>query len=220
METENTTDENLPPIKNSGSKKKKKKKKSSQKSTPTVHNLSQNDSPEVLDTVGSDIAVAPTFILPVQPDEWFIQPATYTEAGEPVQEERFIYYKDGQEIVSLNFTEQNFAGLYTVLNERFGGEEFVPDRININAPLNEEVDPNPTLSFSRNGRLLTATQLDQKSMKQLVNSLNRYINRRPALNKSLGNWWLKHKIARVFVSILALPVVFLILYSFVWGMQH
>jgi len=220
METENTTDENLPQIKNSGSKKKKKKKKSAPQSSPAVKNLSQNDSPEISYDAASDIPVAPTFILPVQPDEWFIQPATYTEAGEAVQEERFIYYKDGQEIISLDFSEQNFGGLYTVLNERFGGEEFVPDRININAPLNEEIDPNPTLSFSRNGRLLTATQLDQKSMKQLVGSLNRYINRRPTLSKVLGNWWLKHKIARVFASLLALPIVFLILYSFIWGTQH
>lgn len=183
----------------------KKKKKNSKK-------RAQNNSPAVSETQQPE-----TYTLPVKPDEWYIHPATYTAEGAILEEERFVFYKDSQEIISLPLTTENFATLTGTLHTRFADTDYTPDNWNIKQPLNHE---NPVMSLTKNGYVLAATELDQKTMKAMVKALNGHIIKPPTLTKHFGNWWAKHKVLRVFLTLALIPVALLIMYSLLWGLQN
>lgn len=163
-----------------------------------------------------------TLTLPVKPDEWFISPATYDRDGNQITEETFIYLKDGIDIVTIPFNENNFEGLAKLLRERFAPDESntEADFFHIRTPFSEEEETNPVMTLTQKNRILATTSLDQKSLKRLIKALQKHVERSPTITSWLVRWWRKHKIWRVILTIASLPVILFLLYSIFWGVTH
>lgn len=200
-----TPDESTPvlPTLSAIPKNKKKKKKNHPNSTPAVE---------------QPVSEPTTFILPVLPDEWLVLPEEKDEDDNIITEERFVFFKEGVEIVNLPFTESNFAGMYKVLSNRFGHSDYIPDHWTIKEPLTSDSDP--VMSLSLEGRVLAATSLDQTALKKMVKALQQHIVKPPTLSRWFSKWWEKHKVLRVFASFAMLPVFISLIFAVVWGLQH
>jgi hypothetical protein len=218
-------------------KKKKKKKKSATKTSsktvfygPSGEVLSAPKAPqaEPLTNPNSSPLEAPTAIpqtvltLPVKPDEWFISPAIYDRDGDLLVEETFTYLKDGIEIISLPFNQNNFEGLTQLLAERFTPPETntEADFFHIRKPLSDSDEADPVMTLTQKNRILATTSLDQKTLKQLIKALQKHVEKPTTITAWLNRWWGKHKIWRVILTIAALPLVLFLLYSIFWGATH
>jgi len=189
------------------------KSKNAQSDSKSLKNADRPTTPEE--------PVTPLFTLPVQPDEWFVVPGEKDPEGNLLTPDRFVFLKENNEIISLDFTEKNFGGLHTVMNNTFINEDIIPDHWSINVPLiSDDDENNPVMSLSKNGKILAATSLDQASLKKMSRAINRHIVRPPTITKSFGEWWLRHKYLRVLLSVVMLPIISLILYALVWGLSH
>lgn len=160
----------------------------------------------------------PTFILPILPDEWRLLPEEVNADGHVITEERFVFFKDEIEVVNIPFSETNFAEMHTLLSNRFNDSNYIPDHWTIKEPLNG--DPDPVMTLSLNGKVLAATSLDQIALKKMVNALQRHIVKPPTLSRWFAKWWEKHKVLRVFASLMMLPVFLAIIFAVVWGFQN
>lgn len=226
--------ETVPELK---TKKKKKKKKPSTKSNsktvfygPSGEVLSAPREPqaEPLTNPISSPLEAPTaqpqivLNLPIKPDEWFINPATYDENENLVTEETFTYLKDGIEIISIPFNEHNFEGLSQLLAERFTQIETntEADFFHIRKPLTDADAVNPVMTLTQKNRILATTSLDQKTLRQLIKALHKHVEKPKTVTSWLNRWWRKHKIWRVILLIASLPFVLFLLYSIFWGATH
>ena len=160
--------------------------------------------------------------LPIKPDEWFIQPATYDEENNPLTEETFTFLKDGIEVISMPLTEQNFSGLSQLLNEHFSenSSSTEADFFHIRKPLSDSEEADPVMTLTQKNRILASTSLDQKSLKQLIRALQKHVEKPTTVTTWLNRWWKKHKIWRVILIIASLPVVLLFLYTVFWGVTH
>lgn len=211
------TDETPPEIIETQPKKSKSGKKTSKK-----RSQNRSDSAEIPkkpETSPENISEA-QFTLPVEPDEWLLRPALYDEEGNEVQEEIFVFRSQGYDIITLPATETNFRDILNTLHIKFNEDEYTPDHWVVKEPLNTDLNPNPVMSLSKNGKVIAATQLDQKTLKQMVKALDAYIEKPPTAPKTIQKWWLKHKVARVFASLGILPVFLIVLYALFWGLQH
>lgn len=160
--------------------------------------------------------------LPVKPDEWFINPATYDRDGNLITEETFTYLKEGIEIVTVPFNEANFEGLAQLLTERFISTEnnTEADYFHIRTPLSDSDEPNPVMTLTQKNRILATTSLDQKSLKHLIKALHKHVEKPTTVTSWLNRWWGKHKILRIILMIAALPIVLFLLYTIFWGATH
>lgn len=218
-------------------KKKKKKKKPSTKTGsktvfygPSGEVLSAPRAPqaEPLTNPNSSPLEAPTatpqtvLTLPVKPDEWFISPAIYDREGDLVTEETFTYLKDGIEIISLPFNQNNFEGLSQLLTERFTSPETntEADFFHIRKPLTDSDEADPVMTLTQKNRILATTSLDQKALKQLIKALQKHVEKPNTFTSWLNRWWSKHKIWRVILVIAALPLALFLLYTIFWGATH
>jgi hypothetical protein len=215
-----------PVIKVGKSGKKKNKKSGKNKSAaPSNASVSPQDEavqvtvPEGVESLPEE-PQQPLLYLPVRPDEWLIVPQQVDGAEEGVTEDYFVFLKEGIEVISLPYTEDNFSGLLTVLSQNFISDETIPDTWTINTPLSADPDADPVMSLSRNGRLLAATTLDQDALKRMVKALNSHIIKPPMLSKTVSEWWMKHKVLRIFASAALLPVLIAIIAALVWGIQN
>lgn len=218
-------------------KKKKKKKKSATKTGsrtvfygPSGEPLSapRGSEAEPLTDLNSSpleaLTDAPQTVLtlPVKPDEWFISPAIYDRDGDLVTEETFTYLKDGIEIITLPFNQNNFEGLSQLLTERFTPPETntEADFFHIRKPLSNSDEADPVMTLTQKSRILATTSLDQKALKQLIKALQKHVEKPTTFTAWLNRWWGKHKIWRVILTIAALPLVLFLLYSIFWGATH
>lgn len=209
-ETPPETIENQPQKSKTGKKNIKKRSQNRSDSAKTT----KNDVKRLENTTETQ------FTLPVEPDEWVIQPALYDETGNEIQPETFVFKSNGFNIITLPVTETNFRELLNTLHIRLNEADYTPDHWVVKEPLNADLNPNPIMSLSKNGRVLAATQLDQSTLKQMVKALDRYIIKPPTAPKTIQKWWLKHKVARVFASLGILPIILIILYALSWSLQH
>lgn len=211
------TDETPPEITETQPKKSKTGKKNTKK-----RSQNRSDSAKITQNPPTSLETAPEaqFTLPVEPDEWLLRPALYDEEGNEIQEEVFVFRSQGYDIITLPVTETNFRDILNTLHIKLNEDEYTPDHWVVKEPLNTDLNPNPVMSLSKNGRVLAATQLDQKTLKQMVKALDAYIEKPPTAPKTIQKWWLKHKVARVFASLGILPVFLIVLYALFWGLQH
>lgn len=160
--------------------------------------------------------------LPVKPDEWFINPAIYDENETIISEETFTYLKDGIEIISIPFNQQNFEGLTKLLTERFAPSDIntEADFFHIRKPLIDSDTVDPVMTLTQKNRILATTSLDQRTLKQLIKALHKHVEKPKTVTSWLNRWWKKHKIWRVILTIAALPFVTILLYSIFWGATH
>ena len=219
--------------KNSKKKKKKNKNKVTRKSpseallegVETSQSASESEYPTVAPEEYSNPAEAlpeALFTLPVKPDEWFIQPATYDNEGNLLTEEIFTFLKDGTPIISMPLTEGNFAGLSHILNERFPSQDssHEADFFHIRKPLSDSEDANPVMTLTQRDRILATTVLDQKTLKKLISALQKHVIQTSPVTAWLNRWWKKHKVWRVILCIAAAPFAALLLYTIFWGATH
>lgn len=158
------------------------------------------------------------FTLPVTPDRWELHPAVTSEEGEIVTPEQLVFYVENQPVLTILDPQTKLQALTTILGNRDLDNQHVPDAWTIQTPTGEP-DADPVMTFTRKGRILATTSLDQKRLKSITRALNRHIYKPAGISTLMKTWWLNHKVARVFVVVLLLPVLFLIAYSFVWGFQ-
>jgi hypothetical protein len=171
----------------------------------------------------SHIAAPQTIInLPVKPDEWFIQPATYDNEGNLLTEETFTFLKDGIEVITMPLNENNFGGLSHLLKERFADEEenTTADYFHVRKPLSDSEESDPVMTLTQRNRILATTSLDQKTLKKLIRALQKHVEQKSPVTTWLNNWWGKHKILRVLLIIAALPLAAMLLYTIIWGATH
>lgn len=160
--------------------------------------------------------------LPIQPDEWFIQPATYDEDNNLLTEETFTYLKDGTEVISIPLNHDNFSGLFQLLSDRFASdrEDTTADFFHVRKPLTDKEESDPVMTLTQRNRILATTSLDQKTLKRLINALQKHLEKPTTVTTWLKRWWRKHKVWRVIFVITSLPVALILLYTVVWGATH
>lgn len=232
--TNSTSSQETAPEKKAKKKKKKKKANKSGSKTvfygPSGEVLSAPREPKAKPPTSTDYkpveaSTAPPQMvlnLPVKPDEWFINPATYDENENIISEETFTYLKDGIEVISIPFNQQNFEGLSKLLTERFAAYETntEADFFHIRKPLLDSDAVDPVMTLTQKNRILATTSLDQRTLKQLIKALHKHVEKPKTVTSWLNRWWRKHKIWRVILSIAALPFVLIFLYSIFWGFTH
>jgi len=156
--------------------------------------------------------------LPVIPDRWELKPAVFNENGEQLTVEHLVFYLNNQPVMTVEEPETKLQTLLNVFFNRDPEGKLIPDSWTIKTPTSE-TETDPVMTFTRNGRVLATTVLDQKRLKSISRALNRHIYKPAGISTLMKRWWLKHKVGRVFLVLLFLPLLFGIAYSFVWGLQ-
>lgn len=220
VNTPKNEDTGLPKKKKSKSKNKNKAGKSKKKAQDTLSPVLTETTIPANEVTEVEPVLETVFTLPVKPDEWLIKPAVYDEEGNVETPERFVFMKDDLEVVTINFTQENFTGLTAILRERFTDESVEADLFHIRNPYTEDGNDNPVMTLTRHGTILATTQLDQPTLKKLIRTLQRNVKRKTPFTQWANNWWNKHKVLRVFAIIGGLPVALVVLYSIFWGLGH
>ena len=154
----------------------------------------------------------------VQPDRWLVTPLSYEEDGTENPSE-LIFYRGDKTLVKMAVTKENFGELLEVLQVRFGQAEMVPEEWHVKIPPAENGEGlgEPVLSFTSKNRILMTLPMNQEFLKKFTKTLQGYIITKDPKKKQMSTWWRKHKVARVFFIIAALPLVLAMMAALSWA---
>jgi hypothetical protein len=151
----------------------------------------------------------------ISADEWKLTELTYNEDGTENPPE-LILSRDGRPLARFTVNEANTGQLLREMQIRLEGNSLIPTDWNVQP----NDDGEPVLTFSTKTRILTALPMNQRFLKQIVKTLEAYILVPEKPRTLAQRWWQRHKVARVFVTLLVLPLGITLLIALGWGFTH
>lgn len=185
----------------------KRSRQRSQNTQPSAENTPRNNSPQPVEES--------TQPRNISADEWKLTELTYNEDGTENPPE-LILSREGRPLARFTVNEANTGQLLREMQIRLEGNSLIPTDWNVQP----NDDGEPVLTFSTKARILTALPMNQRFLKQIVKTLEAYILVPEKPRTLAQRWWQRHKVARVFVTLLVLPLAITLLIALGWGFTH
>lgn len=81
--------------------------------------------------------------------------------------------------------------------------------------MSDEHDNLPVISFTHNGKLLAYLLGSQDNLSNLEKTVSKNVKKPLTFGKKIGKWWNQHKVMRVFLILILLPIPAAFIYSIV-----